>query len=475
LAGGVSANKNLRASAAEKIIENYLHLPFPGKDVACPYFINKKNKLRGALRALIGKGTPEDIIEEAQICALKEKINLENLAEEEVLEKVKSEIDNAVRKRLISDVPLGLFLSGGLDSTVIAESASRQKKGLEAFTLAFEDSSYDETNNAKKIAHSFNLKHNIETLSEKKALEMLDEATNLLDEPLADPSILPQLLISKFTKQNVTVCLSGDGGDELLLGYQHIQAHLFLEKIKFVNEKILNVFSRLLSFIPSSNGYFSFGFIAQRLSRGLKIKNRLERDIAWRGAYKDEEIEKLLKKELLKDINKKSPVEIMKKYADEYDKKGSWASWSFSYLRTFLMDDVMVKVDRATMWYGLEGRAPLLDSNVVSLLLSLPLKYKLGKYRNKGLFKKILKNKVPDEIINTPKHGFGVPVAKWLNDNLSQKLLDVSDESFLIKQNIFNRDFVLNMIEDHRKGTDRRKELWAFLMFQLWYIKWIEK
>jgi asparagine synthase (glutamine-hydrolysing) len=139
------------------------------------------------------------------------------------------------------------------------------------------------------------------------------------------------------------------------------------------------------------------------------------------------------------------------------------------------MDDVMVKVDRATMWYGLEGRAPLLDSNVVSLLLSLPLKYKLGKYRNKGLFKKILKNKVPDEIINTPKHGFGVPVAKWLNDNLSQKLLDVSDESFLIKQNIFNRDFVLNMIEDHRKGTDRRKELWAFLMFQLWYIKWIEK
>lgn len=404
-----------------------------------------------------------------------EKLNLENLTEEEVLEKVKTEIDDAVKKRLVSDVPLGLFLSGGLDSTIIAESASRQKNGLEAFTLGFEDSSYNETNNARKIAEILGLKHRIEILSEGKVLEMLDEAVDLLDEPLADPSILPQLLISKFTKQNVTVCLSGDGGDELLLGYQHIKAHILLEKLKFVNERILNIFSKTLSFIPSSSGYFSFGFIAQRFSRGLKAKNRLERDILWRGSYKDEDLEKLIKEEILKDVEKKSPLQIVKKYSDEYDKKETWASWSFSYLRTFLMDDVMVKVDRATMWYGLEGRAPILDSKVVTLLLSLPEKYKLGKYKNKGLFKKILGDKIPVEILNSPKHGFGVPVAKWLNNNLSNKLLLVSEETFINKQNIFNRDFILKMIQEHKNGTDRRKELWAYLMFQLWYIKWIEK
>lgn len=403
-----------------------------------------------------------------------EKLNLENLTEEEVLEKVKTEIDDAVKKRLISDVPLGLFLSGGLDSTIIAESASRQKQGLEAFTLGFEDSSYNEIDNAKKIAEILGLKHRIETLSEEKALEMLDEAVDLLDEPLADPSILPQLLISKFTKQYVTVCLSGDGGDELLLGYQHIKAHILLEKLEFVNEKILNIFSKLLSLIPSSSGYFSFGFIAQRFSRGLKAKNRLERDILWRGSYKDEDLDKLIKEEIFKGVDKKTPIQIMKKYSDEYDKKETWASWSFSYLRTFLMDDVMVKVDRATMWYGLEGRAPILDSKVVTLLLSLPEKYKLGKYKNKGLFKKILEDKIPKEILNSPKHGFGVPVAKWLNNNLSNKLLLVSEETFINKQNIFNRDFILKMIQEHKNGTDRRKELWAYLMFQLWYIKCIE-
>lgn len=403
-----------------------------------------------------------------------EKINLENLTEKEVLEKIKKEIDKAVKKRLVSDVPVGLFLSGGLDSTIIAESASRQKVGLEAFTLGFEDSSYDETKNAEKIAKSFHLKQKLETLSEGTALEMLDEAVNLLDEPLADPSILPQLLISKFTKQSVTVCLSGDGGDELLVGYQHIKAHILLEKFSFVNKKVLNVCSKLLSIIPSSSNYFSFGFMAQRFARGLGSNDRLERDILWRGSYKDEDLDKLIKERILNDVNKKSPLQIMKKYADEYDKKETWASWSFSYLRTFLMDDVMVKVDRATMWYGLEGRAPLLDSNVVSLLLSLPDKYKFGKYKNKGLFKRILEDKIPKEILNAPKHGFGVPVSKWLNENLAQKLVSVTEESFVNRQNIFNREFILRMISEHKNGKDRRKELWAYLMFQLWYIKWIE-
>ncbi len=403
-----------------------------------------------------------------------EKINLENLSEEEIINKVKKEIDTAVKKRLQSDVPLGLFLSGGLDSTIVAESASRQKSDLQAFTLGFEESSYDETENAKEIANIFKLKHKIEILSEKKALDMLYEAVELLDEPLADPSILPQLLISKFTKQDVTVCLSGDGGDELLLGYQHIKAHIFLEKLNFLRNKLLKFVPKILLLIPSGNSYFSLGFVAQRIARGLDSKNRLERDLIWRGAFKDEDIDKLLNKNTLIDTNKNSPLEIFTKYTNEYGGEKTWSGWSFGYLRTFLMDDVMVKVDRATMWYGLESRAPLLDSNIVSLLLSIPDKYKLDKYKNKGIFKEILKNKIPEKILNSPKHGFGVPVAKWLNDNLSEKLLEVSEESFIKKQNIFNRDFILKMIEEHKKGTDGRKELWAYLMFQLWYIKWIE-
>src|SRR3989344_251664 len=220
---------------------------------------------------------------------------IENLGAENVVEELGKRIDESVRKRLVSDVPLGLFLSGGLDSAIVAESASRQHPGLEAFTLGFEDKTYDETENAKIIAKTLGLKHHIEILSEEKALAVLEDAINLLDEPLADPSILPQLLLSKFTRENVTVALSGDGGDELLLGYQHIPAHIWRERLDFLPGAFWNMSKKILNTVPSGSGYFSLGFKTQRLARGLDLENRLERDATWRGAFDQETLQKLLK------------------------------------------------------------------------------------------------------------------------------------------------------------------------------------
>ncbi len=414
-----------------------------------------------------------DKIEKREFWQKKEEEE-KNLNEKDVLEKTQKIIDEAVKKRLVSDVPLGLFLSGGLDSTIIAESASRQNPGMEAFTLGFEDNSYDETEKARKIAKALGIKHHVEILSEKKALDMLDESINLLDEPLADPAVLPQLLLSQFTKKHVTVALSGDGGDELLLGYQHIKAHIWVEKLSFLPKNILNLTADILKKIPSGSEYFSFGFKSQRLSRGLSIENRFERDLAWRGAFDKKGLKKLLRKEFAESLNLEEAGDIMQDYAEKYGNPKSWSSWSFSYLRTYLMDDVMVKVDRATMWYGLEARAPLLDTKLVSFLLDLPDKYKLGEWRNKKLFKKLLENKIPEEVLNSPKHGFGVPIAKWLNGPLQQKLIEFSSKEFLDKQNIFNRDYILEIIDEHKSGRrDKRKELWAYLVFQLWYKRWI--
>ena len=139
------------------------------------------------------------------------------------------------------------------------------------------------------------------------------------------------------------------------------------------------------------------------------------------------------------------------------------------------MDDVLVKVDRATMWHSLEARAPLLDTQIVSFLLNLSDKYKLGSWKNKRLFKEILKDKIPEKVLNAPKHGFGVPVSKWLNGALKNKLTEVSGSEFIKKQNLFRKENIDKIIAEHQSGKkDRRKELWAFLSFQLWYIKWMK-
>ncbi len=396
-------------------------------------------------------------------------------SKEDIVRELGKRIDKAVKDRLISDVPLGLFLSGGLDSAVVAESASRQNPGLQAFTLGFEDSSYDETAGAKIVAEKFGLRHHIEMLSEEKVLGTLDEAVELLDEPLADPSILPQLLLSKFTHQNVTVALSGDGGDELLLGYQHIPAHIWTERLSFLPTQVFNRVADIVGRIPSGSGYFSFGFKAQRLSRGLSMRDKSERDIAWRGAFDKKGLKKLIHPEILNQIDLDNPMKIMTGYIEESPNKNSWSAWSWSYLRTFLMDDVLVKVDRATMWNSLEARAPLLDVSVVSYLLNIPDKYKLGTFKGKGLFKELLGGKLPSSVLESPKHGFGVPTAKWLNGSLRKKLLEVSDPQFLSDQKLFNSEYITQITKEHHIGTrDKRKELWAFLMFQLWYIKWIK-
>lgn len=399
--------------------------------------------------------------------------DLSNFREDEILKELKNRIDKSVSERLVSDVPLGLFLSGGLDSAVVAESAGRQNLGLQAFTLGFEDSSHDETELAKITAEKFGLKHHIEILSEEKAISIIEDAVSVLDEPLADPSILPTLLLSQFTRKHVTVSLSGDGGDELLLGYQHVPAHIWLERFNFLPINILNRLADLIAKIHSTSDYFSFGFKLQRLSRGLSIKDRYDRDLAWRGSFDRKGLKKLLRPDVVSKLDWDEPVNIMKQYAKETPEPNSWSAWSWSYLRTFLMDDVMVKVDRATMWNSLEARAPLLDYRVVSFLLNLPDKYKLGSWGGKRLFKELLKDRLPDDIINAPKHGFGVPTAKWLNSTLHKELLDLSEPEFLNKQNLFNREYILEIINEHKTGIrDKRKELWAYFMFQKWYIKW---
>lgn len=398
-----------------------------------------------------------------------------------VLSDLQNLVDKSVADRLVSDVPLGLFLSGGLDSAVVAESAARQGGRMKAFTIGFDDPSHDESGAAKQVAQAFGLEHHVDVLKPESALAMIDEAVELLDEPLADASILPQLLLSKFTRQQVTVALSGDGGDELLLGYQHIRPHQLMN-ILGVGSSVLRPLQKVLSLVPAKSGYFSLGFKTQRLARGLGAPDPWSRDVRWRGATDGPTLRSLLLPEVAQAVNVDFAERQLAERANELTMRrwddatlgrcddSFWQRWTWAYLRTFLMDEVMVKVDRASMWFALESRAPLLDTRVVEFLLNVPSQYKLGAWKNKRLFKEILKGKVPSDVLDKPKHGFAVPVGAWLNGPLADRFAVLTAPDRLCAQGLFDPAVVKHLAEEHRAGrVDRRKEMWAMFMFQLWY------
>lgn len=383
-------------------------------------------------------------------------------------------IDAAVKDRLVSDVPLGLFLSGGLDSTVVAASAVRQSaQRLSAFTIGFDDPSHDETAAAKAIAQALCLEHHVAKLSEKDALLMLDEAVECLDEPLADPAILPQLLLSRFAKKYLTVALAGDGGDELLYGYQQVPLHAFAMRYPGAWSSA-GVIKGVANHLPAASGYFSPGFKAQRAARGLGEGELWSRDLAWRGAVTKEQTSLLFSPLIREQIRVSAADEALQVYGQEVARWATpWQQWSWGYLRSFLMDEVMVKVDRATMWFGIEGRSPLLDHRVVEAAFAIPDGYKLNDWGGKRLFRELLVGVIPAPLLNLPKHGFGVPTAAWLRGPLKSRLAAYAESGFLTKQGLFEPKTVQRWIREHERGRpDRRKELWAFFLFQLWYARW---
>lgn len=410
----------------------------------------------------------------------------EDMTPDQALSSLCEAIDASVRERLVSDVPLGIFLSGGLDSAVIAESASRQSSStLKAFTIGFDDASHDEREAASVVAKTFGFDHRVEVLTSRAALDMLDEAVACLDEPLADAAVLPQLLLARFARKEVTVAVAGDGGDELLLGYQHVLIHAFAQShpLLWKTNAVCGLRSAV-GLAPAGSGYFSAGFKLQRLARGLGEIDPWKRDLAWRGAWTAGDLSALLRPDVRAAADAGLADELLARRAAEPRGAGSgsagltgersfWQRWSWAYLRTFLMDEVMVKVDRASMWMSLEARAPLLDRRVVEAIFRIPDRYKLGEWKGKRLFVELLRGKLPDHLLRRPKHGFGVPVAAWLNGPLAGRLAEVSDPVALQRQGLFDPAVIRRMIDEHRRGRpDRRKELWAWLMFQLWYRAW---
>lgn len=396
-------------------------------------------------------------------------------SEDEYIEELKEILQRAVRSRLVADVPVGMFLSGGLDSGLVTALAAREVKELECFSIGFDDPSFDESSYAKEIADTLKVKHQVKVFNRKEMLDNLYALPDVLDEPLADASILPTYLLSKFTVGKVKVALSGDGGDELFAGYQTYQAHRLITYYDSLPTFLKNSLKRLASYLPVSHDNVSTDFRIKQFLKGAGVSSEI-RFFVWMGAFLDHEKKGLLSDHLKGELQNHNTYEDIFRYINTSRLTKDLERILYLSTKLYLQDDILVKVDRASMANSLEVRCPLLDQEFVEFACNLPMHYKLKGLTTKYLLKKAAKDILPRGIPNRPKKGFGIPISRWLTGELKEFMLGHLSEERIKRQGYFNYPYIKTLMDDHlAKKKDNRKLLWPLLVFQIWHERYVER
>ncbi len=395
-------------------------------------------------------------------------------SETEYAEELRGLLEQVVRRSLISDVPLGAFLSGGIDSGTLCAWMQKSAPGrIKTFSIGFDDASFDESRFARLTARHLGTEHYEETLSAQTLLERVPKVIDCLDEPLGDASLLPTLLLSEFARRHVTVALSGDGGDELFAGYPTYPAHAWAHRYAQIPKSLQTVLQKMAARIPVSHKNISLDFKIKKFLSAAGEASPAARHYRWLGSFAPEEMPGLLKPEIFSRIRLQNSFAPAEDYYASLSKGEMLEKILFCDQRFYLQDDMLVKVDRASMACSLEVRVPLLEQEIVEFAARLPLFYKLHGSQTKYLLKKIMRDFLPREIISRNKKGFGVPLAKWF----CQELRPLLSEIFLSAENAagspFNRAAVSQLLEEHWTGrVDRRKKIYTLLNFELWRKKY---
>ena len=385
-------------------------------------------------------------------------------------------LSDAVRMRLVSDVPLGILLSGGIDSSTVAAFATQHAtERVKTFSIGFEEDSFDESKYARQVAKHLDTEHYEEKLSATTAGDLISEIGTWLDEPLSDGSLIPTFLLAQFVRKHVTVALGGDGGDELFAGYPMYYAHTVAAKYARVPSLIRKgLIEPVVKRLPVSTKNMSFDYKAKRFVRGANLDN-VERHHSWFGSFSREEQDQLLTPEILAasdgDIYR-GPRDLL----GLCDAKTEIEQMQFLDINYYMAEDILTKVDRAAMAVSLETRAPFLDPRVGQFAASLPLAYKLSGKSGKHILKKAMADLLPANILHRPKKGFGIPIAEWLKGRLNPLMHDLLAPARLKDQGLFNVEYVQQLITEHERGTaSHHKQLWTLLVFQLWYDNFLQK
>lgn len=365
-----------------------------------------------------------------------------------------------------------------MDSTGLTALAVRHSPRIHSFSIGFEEASFDESSYAQLAAEALGTEHHLERLSGQACVELLPRAVDQLDEPFADPSYLPTHLLSRFVQQTVKVALAGDGGDELFAGYDPFLAHRPAALLARLPRPLLGFLAGAVAGLPAASTNMSLDFRLKQLFRGLKAPPAL-RHATWIGAFVPEELASLLHKDLKPLATEAVAYRAVLESAQEGYRAGL-APGSVDealrfYAQRYLLDDILVKADRATMAASLEVRAPFLDTAVVEFAARLPSSQKLSLLRTKRVLKEALSGLVPSAILQRPKKGFGIPVAQWIRGPLRPLFLDLFSEASLRRASVFDAPAARALLDRHLSGAaDLRKPLWTLAMFLLWQRRWAQ-
>lgn len=390
-------------------------------------------------------------------------------------ERLEALLADSVERRLVADVPVGVFLSGGVDSSTIAATAARlHGGGVKTYSIGFEDKSFDEARWSALAARHIGTDHHHRTFSARDLVAAVDDLAGILDEPFGDASIVPTWMLSRFAREEVTVALAGDGGDELFAGYPTYQAHALAPMYERIPRVVRShVVGPIVNALPVSKGNISFDFQAKRFHAGAD-RAPVERHMRWMGSFAPEELSGLFVDDYVR------PRTLTRLYDAAHRAAGDTSTPLEAIqrvdLRTYLQEDILVKTDRASMAASLEVRVPMLDHRIVEFALALPMRWKLRGLTTKWILKKRAARFLPGGIVHRKKKGFGIPVARWLDSDLRQWAWDLLGADRIRRQGIFRPEAVNRLLEDHHSNRrDNRKPLWTLLTFQTWYDRFMER
>jgi asparagine synthase (glutamine-hydrolysing) len=378
---------------------------------------------------------------------------------------VLDEYRTAVKSRLVSEVPLGAFLSGGVDSSSVVAVMNEFQPPVTTCSIGFTEDGYDESADARKYAETLNANH-FEHVVQPKALELLPKLAWHYDEPFADSSAVPTYYVSQVARQHVTVALSGDGGDENFAGYRRYNHEQWQNRLR----SSLPAGFRRAVFGPLGRWYPKMDW-APRVFRGKCTFQGLARDplegYFYGGTFSGPEMKRqLLGPEVWKQLNGYDSIEVARYHYNRADTTDFLSRIQYVDIKTYLVDDILAKVDRASMANSLEVRCPLLDHKLMELLAQMPSNLKLRNGTGKYIFKKALERILPRDILYRPKKGFSMPVAEWFRRDLKE----FTHEALFRRQDeLLNRAFLSNCWKQHQRGQrDWSALLWSVLMFRTW-------
>ena len=392
------------------------------------------------------------------------------LSEAEVISESEKILKKAIDYRMVSDVPVGVFLSGGYDSSLVtALLQSNRKEKINTFTIGFHEKGFDEAPYAKSVSEHLGTNHTEYYCTQEDAKEILPKLVDIYDEPFGDSSAIPTILVSQLAREKVTVALSADGGDEIFAGYNKYDAVIdFYNKYKSYPKKLRHLCASSMGLAGTVSSSYALSrkldirasiIKADSVSELLKVSSQKYKNCDVQILFKEEV--NFLKNSFDDDLSSSIEDDLNKLLAVDY--------------KTYMNDNILTKVDRATMSVALEGREPLLDQHIIEFLAQVDPKIKYKNRNKKYILKEITHKYLPKKLMDRPKKGFSVPIFEWFKDELKEYILYYLDTNRIEKEGIFNSDVVAYKRDQYLAGNLKDiNEIWYLLVFEMWYEKWMK-